>query len=425
MSNAFTETTMMDLSALDGLGLGADAKDVIIADVATPTNILEDTSVHKALDIDVTKKPEVEKKPEDVPAVVTITEKETADILDTALTEVDASTETQTPEQVAEKEKGRPKTDKNALVSYLFKKVEANEYGIPEDAAFDPKKQTLEQYLTTLPEAELHTLIDANVKAQIDEVRTNTPKEFFDSLPEELQYAAAYVAEGGQDLKGLFKALSHVEEVKQLDPEKESDQVLIAKSYLQATRFGTEEAITEQIEDWKDAGKLEKKAKEYKPALDDMQKQQVEAQLEVAATQRKQQAELAQFYAQHVYKALENNELAGIKLDKKFVKELASNMVYTTPGPYSGKPTNYIGYGLERCQYVEPDFEAVMLAGWILNDKKAALEALGTRAATAQTEKVAKLIKMNQGLGVSEQPAIADSKPVKRIPNTANVLKRA
>jgi hypothetical protein len=36
------------------------------------------------------------------------------------------------------------------------------------------------------------------------EVASQTPQQFFESLPEELQYAAKYVADGGNDLNQLF-----------------------------------------------------------------------------------------------------------------------------------------------------------------------------------------------------------------------------
>ncbi len=73
----------------------------------------------------------------------------------------------------------------------------------------------------------------------------------------------------------------------------------------------------------------------------------------------------------------------------------------------------------------EPDYEAVMLAAWILNDKAAALEALGQMGKNLQAEKDAKLIKLNQGLGKvgGEQIQATEVKKIKRI-NTDRVLTR-
>ena len=52
-------------------------------------------------------------------------------------------------------------------------------------------------------------------------------EQFFESLPEELQIAARYVAEGGTDMKGLFSTLAQVEEVRDLDVKNERDQEMI------------------------------------------------------------------------------------------------------------------------------------------------------------------------------------------------------
>jgi hypothetical protein len=420
-TNIITQEQTMDLSALDAMFPGAeDVMTPAFKEEAVVPNILENRSNDKALDVDITKKDtKVEDKITEVQEPVSSTE--VYNTLDGASNELVESND-DTTQHPADTKKGRPSNDKSTLVSYLTKKVESNEFGIPQDEPFDAKKQSLSDYLSTLSEEKLHNILDSNVRNAIDEVRASTPQEFFQSLPEELQYAAAYVAEGGQDLRGLFKALSHVEEVRALDPEKESDQIQITRNYLQATGW-KDDAIAEQVEEWKEAGRIEKKAKEFKPALDAMQKQQVDAQLQHAAEQRREQQQLAQFYADNVYEQLNKGELGGIKIDKKFASQLGNDLVSTVPGPWSGKPVNALGYGLEKVQYIEPDYEAVIMATWLLNDKKGFLEAMGTAKANKAVENTAKLIKMNQGLGISEQPVVPD-KPVRRIPNNNNVLKR-
>lgn len=423
---------MFDTTIVDNRTENLDALKSIFGtgsmDVLTPqepeSNVLKDSNSVVTDILDGAAKANVvpkEEEPVTVVPKVAIDNKAGQAVLNEVLSTLEPKDE-ETEGVIVDNEKGRPKLEKNSLVSYLAQKIEANEFGIPEDAPYDAKKQTLPEYLGSLSEKELHTYLDANIKSQIEDIRTSTPKEFFESLPEELQYAAAYVAEGGTDMKGIFRALSHVEEVKALDPAVESDQIAIARSYLQATRFGTADQINEQIEDWKTADKIEKKAREFKPALDDMQKEQVAAYQRQAAEQNKQQQELQKFYTTNVYKALENNELAGIKFDKKFARELADNMVSTAPGPWDGKPVNYLGYGLQKSQFIEPDYEAVMLAAMILNDKAGTLEKIRQQGANVQVEKDKKLIKMNQGagLGTTTQPT-PEVKQVRRI-NTKNVL---
>ena len=104
--------------------------------------------------------------------------------------------------------------------------------------------------------------------------------------------AAKYVADGGQDLKGLFKTLAQVEEIVELNPENENHQAEIARQYLRATNFGTIEEIEAEIEDWADLGKLQQKAEQFKPKLDKMQEGLVARQL-AEQEHRKQQQEQA------------------------------------------------------------------------------------------------------------------------------------
>ena len=388
----------------------------------TLENIL-DTSLDTVKEAKVKAKEAVtEVEPEITTGKQPVNELKGKETLDSVIAEINKpESETEVPEVSTA---GRPKSDKSALVTYLNKKIESNDFGLPDNIEYDATKQSLSDVLGKLPEEQLHSILDSNWKAKEDEIRAQTPQEFFESLPEELQYAADYVARGGEDLKGLFRALSHVEEVRALDPNNEEHQPIIVQNYLQATGW-KQEQISEQIEEWKENGKLGKKSNEFKPALDDMQKEQVQAQIRVAEEQRLQQQKLAEFYSTNVYQQLEKNELAGVKLDKKFARQMGDNMTSTVPGPFSGKPVNWLGYGLEMAQYVKPDYEAVMIASWILNDKASALAALGQRGANAKVEETVKLIKQNQGLGKvggGEQVPI-QTKQIKRI-NSSNVLKK-
>jgi len=197
--------------------------------------------------------------------------------------------------------KGRPKTEKSGLVEFLKKRIESNEMFAFDD--YDEKKQSLDEYLGNLSEKDVDELWKANVDNLKNEVASNTPAEFFKSLPEELQYAAKYVADGGQDLKGLFQALAQTEQVRELDPNDDYDQELIIRNFLQA-RGEDAEDIEEEISTLRDLGSLEKKAKQYKPKLDQMQEQIVHAQLAEQEQRRQQQEQAAGAYIQNVFEAL-------------------------------------------------------------------------------------------------------------------------
>ena len=160
-------------------------------------------------------------------------------------------------------------------------------------------------------------LIQANLEEKARQIRNETPKQFFESLPEELQIAARYVAEGGQDMKGLFQTLAQTEETRSLNVKSERDQEKIILDYLTATGYGTTEEISEEIEMWKDLGKLEQQASKFKPKLDKMQEKVVAQKLEQQQLKRKQQEQASQTYMQNVYDTLKEGKVNDVKMGRK------------------------------------------------------------------------------------------------------------
>ena len=256
------------------------------------------------------------------------------------------------------KKTGRPKTDKDGLVELANKLIEKNLL-IP----FDDDKPISEYTLTDFEE-----LFEANAQERERSIREKVPNEFFENMPSEMQYAAKYLADGGTDLKGLFKTLAAVEEVKSLDPAEAGDQRQIIRSYLQATNFGTVEEIEEEINEWDDRGELEAKANKFKPKLDALSEQQVQYKLKQQETLRAQQAQQAEAYMDNVYKTLEPAEINGLKLDKKTQNLLFSGLVQPSYQSVSGKQTNLLGHLLEKYQFIEPNHSLVAEALWLLAD---------------------------------------------------------
>jgi hypothetical protein len=254
--------------------------------------------------------------------------------------------------------KGRPKVDKSGLYDLAQKMIEEGAL-VP----FDDDK-SLEEYTTK----DFRELFEANFQDRENRIRENTPREFFQSLPEELQVAAKYVADGGQDLKGLFRTLAHVEEMRQLNPEDEYDQAEIARQYLYATQFGTPEEIESEIQDWQDLDKLGQKAKQFKPKLDAMQEKIVARQLAEQEAKQEQQSKAAHQYTENVYNTLAVGELGGIRIDRKTQSLLYSGLVQPNYPSISGKPTNLLGHLLEKYQFVEPRHDLIAEALWLLAD---------------------------------------------------------
>lgn len=254
---------------------------------------------------------------------------------------------------------GRPKLSKDALVELTNKLIE-KKLLIP----FEDEKK-IEDYTIN----DFEELFETNANERDRKLKEQVPAEFFGRLPEELQYAAKYVMDGGQDLKGLFRTLAAVEEVRTLDPSNEDHQKHIVRSYLQATQPDwTPDEIEEEIVAWEDRDELEAKANKFKPKLDALSEKQVQYQLRQQEALRLQQTEQAQVYMDNIYKTLEPGELNGLKLDKKTQNLLFSGLVQPAYQSANGRQTNLLGHLLEKYQYLEPNHSLIAETLWLLSD---------------------------------------------------------
>jgi hypothetical protein len=317
--------------------------------------------------------------------------------------------------------KGRPKVDKSGLAELATKMIEEGAL-VP----FDDDKP-LEEYTTK----DFRELFEANFEERENKIKESVPKEFFNALPEELQYAAKYVADGGTDLKGLFRTLAQVEEMRSLDPADEYDQAEIARQYLYATQFGSPEEIEAEVNDWSDLGRLEQKAQQFKPKLDKMQDEIMARKLAEQEYKKEQQQEQAKAYTDNVYNTLSIGELGGVKLDKKIQSMLYSGLVQPSYPSISGKQTNMLGHLLEKYQFVEPRHDLIAEALWLLADPegyKGKVREQGSKKAVEETVRQLKTEqsrKLGSSMNEAEETKRVSTKSQQRtISRQNNVFKR-
>ena len=351
----------------------------------------------------------------DKPSSVTSTPEEKKEI-EEAIAELD--------DRISQEEeagnKGRPKVDKSGLYELATKMIEEGSL-----MPFDDDKP-LEEYTTK----DFRELFEANFQEREAKVKESTPREFFNSLPQELQYAAKYVADGGQDLKGLFRTLAQVEEMRNLDPADQYDQEEIARQYLHATRFGTPEEIEAEIEDWRDMDKLEQKANQFKPKLDRMHEEIVARQLAEQEAKKEQQEKASRAYMDNVYNTLSAGEIGGVKLDKKTQSLLYSGLVQPNYPSISGKNTNMLGHLLEKYQFVEPRHDLIAEALWLLADPtgyKAKIQEQGSKAATEKAVRQLKTEEARKSTSSSpdeDEPATRKTAQRTIARNQGNIFRR-
>ena len=273
-------------------------------------------------------------------------------------------------------------------------------------------------------------LIEANLEEKANQVRRETPKQFFASLPEELQIAARYVADGGTDLKGLFSTLGQVEETKDLDIKSERDQETIIKEYLNATGYGSSDEIEEEIEIWKDLGKLEQQAAKFKPKLDKMAEQIVIKKVQEQQLKQKQQEQASKAYMQNVYDTLKDGNLGDLKVDRKTQAMLYNGLVQPSYPSVSGRNTNLLGHLLEKYQFVEPNYSLISEALWLLQDPQGYKAKIMDKGAQQSVEQTVRKLKTEQGnhssssLGIQDKDEETRKQPTKKLPRTNNIFKR-
>lgn len=397
------EQVDIDLDSLDFLGTPG-AENVMLPEEQKPSvfsrNSVDLSFIDKDSSDDESKEPEVK--------------------IDDVIQEVDPDSDFRLKaeskvNETAEAKAGRPKVEKNGMAEVVNKLIEAGKI-IP----FDDDKPLEEYSLKDYQE-----LIEANFQEIENKVRQQTPVEFFDSLPHELQYAAKYVADGGQDLKGLFKVLAAAEEVRELNPSVEKDQEQIVREYLRVTNFGSAEDIQEEIDAWKDRGDLEAKALKFKPKLDAMQEDVVQRRIAQQEQMRQQQQQAAQQYMENVYNTVSVAEINGLKMDKKVQGMLYNGLVQPNYPSISGRPTNMLGHLLEKYQYVEPNYPLIAEALWLLADPDGYRAKVKEQGKTEAVEKTVRQLKTEQAKMQTSAPVVEKEETVqRRIPRGGNFFKR-
>ena len=390
-----TEISQVDVNLDELLGIpGAD--NIMLPEEKKPT-VFSDPKVDTSF-ID---------NPDDEDGENPISKTEVDSILDEPLLNEDAD--------VAPKATGRPKVDKSGMAELMNKLIEKGQI-VP----FDDDK-SLDDYSIK----DFEELLEANFSERETKIRQDTPREFFEALPEELQAAAKYVADGGEDLRGLFRILAEVEEHRQLDPRDKGDQEYIVREYLRATNFGNDSEIEEEIEEWRDRGDLQAKALKFKPKLDKMQEHVVAQKLAQQEHMRKQQQTAANVYMQNVYDTLKNGDLGGVKLDKKTQGMLYAGLVQPNYPSISGKPTNMLGHLLEKYQYVEPRHDLIAEALWLLSDADGYKARIRDQGKQAQVEKTVRQLKTEEARRTVSSPVVeSEEKMQRRIPRNDSFFKR-
>ena len=424
MNTAESTVTKENINIDEIFGAAPTGADVVTDENPSTPNIF--SSTRQEVDMSFTEPAPVEETPAEEPVETPeapvveeggeITEEAQKPTETVSSSDLDEITNMEIPEEPTEKRGRKPITG----MADVFGKLIKDEKIIP----FDDDK-ALEDYTAK----DWTELIQANLDEKAAEVRRETPKQFFQSLPRELQFAAKYVADGGKDMKGLFATLAAVEETRQIDPKSERGQERIITDYLTATGFGNAQEIQEEIETWKDLGKLEQQAMKFKPKLDKMQEKILAKKLQEQEAKKKQKENASKQYMNNVYETLKDGEINEIKVDKRTQSMLFNGLVKPAYPSINGNNTNLLGHLLEKYQFVEPNYSLISEALWLLADpsgyKKKLIEK-GSQKAISDTVRKLKTEQSSRNSGSTQaNEAAANEKSSRRkLPRQQNIFKR-
>ena len=390
--NVFSRGGKVDLSFLNEDDQGPQEEKIIEEPQNEATDLNEKTETTEETEEESTEEIKVDVKKEEIDEILSIDEEE----------------------QLEKKKPGRKKIEG---IADVFSKLIKDEKII----GFDDDKD-----LSDYSPKDWEELIEANLEEKANAVRRETPAQFFNSLPQELQIAAKYVADGGQDLKSLFQTLAQVEETRDLNVKAQDDQEYIIREYLAATGYGNREEIDEEIELWKDLGKLEQQAKKFKPKLDKMQEKVVAAKLKEQEMKKAQQQKASQDYMENVYNTLKEGKLSDVKIDKKVQSMLYNGLVNPQYPSISGKNTNLLGHLLEKYQFVEPNYSLISEALWLLADPDSYKSQIMSKGETAAVEKTVRKLKTAQASKQSSTKTVEPKDTRKKLSRNSgkNIFKR-
>jgi len=281
---------------------------------------------------------------------------------------------------------------------------------------------------------DLKELIKENINHHKKEALETEIGEFFESLPAEIQYAAKYVADGGNDLKGLFKALAATEEIKSLDVKNVKDRESIIREYYRAIEWGNEDEVEEEVERVKELGEseLEKLANKFKPKLEKMHEEVTQQQIGRQERAKKIQQEEMNFYLENAHEAIKAGKIDEIQLDKKTQSALWAGLTQPSYQTRRGAITNKLGHLLEKYQYTEPNFNLIYKVLWLLEDEKGFEDAVSKKTGNKVVSDTVRVLKTEQskktgnGIKDGEPDNTREKKKVltRNVPNFMSGLKK-
>lgn len=264
---------------------------------------------------------------------------------------------------------------------------------------------------------ELKELLEANIEEIKNSTSESVLERFIDSLPEELQALIEYHIEGGKDIYEVLKVIGKDAEVFQLDPTDEKDAERIVAYYMKNKLGLSDDEIEEEIDLYKKAGKLTSKAEKFYDETKKMQKEELDKRIKEQEERKRQIEEKLESFQKGIRKVVSSGKLSNLEVEKQKLKELEQGITQSSFDSITGKKTNLLGHLIEKYAFVEPNYELLLEALWLLKNPeeyKKHLIAVGEKKATADTIRKLKTSSERSTTGQDDMDATTSKKLIRR-----------
>jgi hypothetical protein len=128
-----------------------------------------------------------------------------------------------------------------------------------------------------------------------------------------------------------------------------------------------------------------------------------------------------------VYETLKDGTIGETKIDRKTQSLLYNGLVNPNYPSINGKNTNLLGHLLEKYQFVEPNYDLITEALWLLADPKGYKSTLVKQGENKAVEQTVRKLKSAQASKASSATGIQKEETTtakRKLPRQKNIFKR-
>lgn len=253
--------------------------------------------------------------------------------------------------------------------------------------------------------SDLKELLTLNESNKIGSLNQDVFQEQLSQLPPQFQSIMKYGLNGGQDIQSLMQDWADAERTINVDISTPEGQEQIVSEYLAMTNYGSVEQIKEDVQTWKDLGKLSARAETYKPILDEMQMQRILQKESEAEKINQQQENFNNYFINSIGNILDTDKTSiGLEIPLGLKQSLYNESMPKYTSQITGRPLDALEAIIEESKYgqnANPAFYTELMLHAAYPDEYKRMLLSQVKAEVAQEGKKLKTQQVQNDMGKS------------------------